>query len=680
SAVRPDLADPATIEALVEDLAHPDEQRVLYAIDLLEALKRRRLVTPLLLHHQSERVRVRALQALEAARPELRERWAGVVEGLLKDASTEVRAAAVHALASIRGERAAELMRQYLDDRDPRVATTAAAILAASAREDDVEAAEAALDRIAADTRETAVEGRRQVAAALGGIGGARFRARLIPLMFDPDASVAREAIRSAGQGGGAEDLLVPPLVSLLRHRSLHDAARDVLVGRGEGVVEGLGYFLGEEAEDVEVRRRIPATLARIPSQKSVDLLLASLDQEDEILRDQVLSALGRLRRERPDLAFARAPIEERALVEARQALRCLSLRFNLLRDEGEGSLLDRAIEERRERSVDRVYRLLGLIFPWRDVAVARKGMEGDARAHARAAEYLDNLLGGPLRRWVMPLLEEAPLEEKARKANALLRTRARDPEDTLAQLIHDDDEALAAAAIHRVEEKGLWGLGDDLEHVLEHRPARDQLVFETASWALAARRMPAELRRSRWREALPAVVAADRLRRIPLLRFASVGQLLRLAALGKTVRPEAGVCLHWEGAFATRVQLLLEGPVAVQAGEGSATERAAPLALGLEAALGGGRQRETVWAGEGAVCVTVGARDLLGRLSEETALVQRIFRALLADSSVDSRVLPPRRPVEVAGGAGAQTLEAVHVLEASPLFARATPEQVLRL
>jgi HEAT repeat protein len=625
-------------------------------------------------------VRVRALQALEAARPELRERWAGTVERLLKDASAEVRAAAVHALAAIRGEGAAELMRRYLDDRDPRVATAAAATLAGSARDEDVAAAEAALERLAADTRETAVEGRRQVAAALGGIGGGRFRQHLVPLMFDPDPAVAREAIWSAGQGGGPEDLLVPPLVSLLRHRSLHDAARDALVGRGEGVVDTLGHFLGEEAEDVEVRRRIPATLARIPSQKSVDLLLASLGQEDEILRDPALAALERLRREHPALAFVRGPIEKRALAEARQALRCLSLRFNLLRDEGQGSLLDRALEEQRERSVDRVYRLLGLIFPWRDVAVARKGMEGDARAHARAAEYLDNLLEGPLRRWLMPLLEDAPLEEKALKANTLLRTRVRDPEDTVAQLIHDDDEALAAAAIHRVEEKGLWRLADDLEHVLEHRPARDWLVFETASWALAARRMPAELRRSRWREPLPAVVAADRLRRVPLLRFASVGQLLRIAGAGQTVRPEPGHCLYREGTAATHVLLLLEGPIALQAGDAPASEGSAPLALGLEAVLGGERQRETVWAGEGVVCVTVGARDLLGRFSEESALVQRVFRALLADSTVDSRVLRPRRPVEAAGVAGAQTLEAVRVLEASPLFARATPDQVLRL
>ena len=89
--------------------------------------------------------------------------------------------------------------------------------------------------------------------------------------------------------------------------------------------------------------------------------------------------------------------------------------------------------------------------------------MEGNARAHARAAEYLDNMLTGPLRRWLMPLLEEAPLEEKARKANALLRTRVRDPEDTLAQLIHDDDQALAAAAIQRVEVERNFGKFEEI-------------------------------------------------------------------------------------------------------------------------------------------------------------------------------------------------------------------------
>ena len=225
-----------------------------------------------------------------------------------------------------------------------------------------------------------------------------------------------------------------------------------------------------------------------------------------------------------------------------------------------------------------------------------------------------------------------------------------------------------------------LWGLADDLEHVLEHREARDRLVFETASWALAARRMPAEARRSRWREALPAVVAADRLRDVPLLRFASVGQLLRLAGAGRTVRPEPGLCLYAEGASAADVRLLLEGPIAVQVGEASAAERPAPQALGLEAVLAGERQRETVWAGEGAVFLEVAAGDLLGLVCEDSSLLRRVFRALLSESTFETRVLRPCRAVEAPGVAGAQTLEVVHVLEGSPLFARATPEQLLHL
>jgi ATP/ADP translocase len=684
-AVRPELADPATVETLVEELAHPDEQRVLYAIDLLESLDKRHLVTPLLLHHDSEKVRVRALLALGAARPELRERWGGAVERLLADGSVEVRAAAVRALAAIRGERGAELMRAHLEDRDPRVATIAAMTLAGSPREEDVAAAEDTLQRLAADTREAAAEGRRQVAAALGQIRNGRFRPLLVPLMFDPDLAVAREAVRSAGQQGAGAELLLPPLVSLLRRRPLKAAARDVLATRGEDVVDVLAYFLRDETEDIEVRRQIPATLAQIPCSRSVDLLLSSLGEADEILRDQALAALERLRRAHPALVIARAAVEARALAEARRYFRCLSLRHNLLRDDGRGSLLDRALEERLQRSVDRTYRLLGLIYPWPDVAAARRGMQGNARARARAAEYLDNLLGGPLRLWLIPMLEDIPAEERARQANALLRTRVRDVEDTLAQLVHDEDQVLSAAAILRVEEKGLWNLADDLEHVLAHRDSRDWHVFEAASWALAAHRISPEARRARWREPLPAVEAARRLLRVPLLRFAPVHALFRIAGMGRTVRPEPGRILGQEGTPPTEVQLLLEGSVVARRdGLPPTTEHGAPLALGLEAVLSGGRLSETMRASGGTLCLVVGAPEILALLSEDVELSQALFRAVLADGTAEDggRVLNPRRRLESPRPAGPalRTLERVRLLEASPVFAKATAEQLLRL
>jgi HEAT repeat protein len=246
--------------------------------------------------------------------------------------------------------------------------------------------------------------------------------------------------------------------VSLLRRRPLRATVREVLAVRGEGVLEVLGWFLGDPAEDLEVRRQIPATLARIPSPRSVELLLAGLADPDEGLRDQCLAALLVLRRANEALPIARGPVEERAVAEALRYFRSLGLRHNVLREDGGGSLLDRALAERLERGVERTWRLLALLYPWRDVAVARRGLEGDARARARAAEYLDNLVGGPLRRWVVPMLEDLPREEKVKTGHALLRTRARDLEDTLAQLTHDEDQILSAAAIQRVEEKGPGG------------------------------------------------------------------------------------------------------------------------------------------------------------------------------------------------------------------------------
>ena len=90
----------------------------------------------------------------------------------------------------------------------------------------------------------------------------------------------------------------------------------------------------------------------------------------------------------------------------------------------------------------------------------------------------------------MLPVLEEMPIDEKVRRGNLTLKTRVRDAEDSLAQLIHDEDQVIAATAVHFVQSRGLWKLADDLEYALEHRDPHDWYVFEAASWALAARRM----------------------------------------------------------------------------------------------------------------------------------------------------------------------------------------------
>ena len=234
AAMKPQLSGAATVEALVEELGNPEEHRVLYAIDLLDSLDKRNLITPLLLHHSSPDVRSRALTAIESARPDLMKRWVPAVERALKDESPDVRAAAVSALAAIRSEKSTELMRPYLDDPDPRIVAAAAVALGGSERSEDVDSAEAALRRLASDTREGAAEGRRQTARAIAQIKDPRFRSLLIPLMYDANIDVAKEAIESVSRLSAADYMFFPSLVSLLRHRRLKNSARQVLVSYGE--------------------------------------------------------------------------------------------------------------------------------------------------------------------------------------------------------------------------------------------------------------------------------------------------------------------------------------------------------------------------------------------------------------------------------------------------------------
>jgi HEAT repeat protein len=266
--VRLDAADLSTIETLVQELAHPEPDRVVYAIDVLESLDKRNLVTPLLLYHESSRVRARALASIAAHPTEVSARWAGQIRRMLGDPDSRVRVAAMGALATISNEDAATLARPMLEDPDLRIRATAAAALAGSPRPDDLAAAESVLVGITADTSDAARPARRDVAVAIRQMANPRFRRLLIPLLYDSSEAVADEAMLSVRAAGTDDYVFVPTLIALLRHRRLKGHARQVLVSYGEGVIDPLAHFMRDPDEDIWVRRHIPATLAQIPSQK----------------------------------------------------------------------------------------------------------------------------------------------------------------------------------------------------------------------------------------------------------------------------------------------------------------------------------------------------------------------------------------------------------------------------
>ncbi len=686
--IRIDTADLSSLETLVEELGQSDPKRVVYAIDLLEALDKRNLVTPLLLSHSSPVVRARALRVAEAAGPSAEERWRASVERALKDPDGDVRLEAVRAIAAIRREGAANIMRPYLNDRDPHLVVTAATCLASSTVEADVKAADTAFERLVDDSREQAAPIRVDVARALGQVTNPRFRPLLLPLIYDSNLAVAREALQSAGKLGASDFLFVPALVSLLRNRRLKSAARQVLIGYGEGVVDALVYFLHDPEEDPWVRRHVPSTLALIPTQRSMDVLLEALGDSDGFVRYKAGAAIDRLHRDHPELTIDPKIVETQVLAETTRAFGALTLHHNLFVAGGfdRTSLLARALDEKHERAVSRIFRLLGLVHDPGGIHAVRETLRrGDARARSSAFEYLDNLLSGTVRRRVMLLVEDMPAEERIRKGNVLYKTRVRDVEDTVGQLVHDEDQVIAASAIHLVEERAMWSLADDLEHVLEHRDVHDWYVFEAASWALAAQRMPAARRRALWVEPLPAVELAERLRHIKLFDFASVAELFRIAGLGRQVRFEAGRTLFERGEAPGALLFLLDGRLTSTANNGGTQTLEAPCSLAFDEVLEGSVMPVMIRAAETSICLSLTTEEFLSLLSENVEIAQGIFRML-----IDTRGLHEWRTVihgkllpeleRKVGAEGLQPIDRVLLLQASPMLARATAPELLRL
>ena len=670
--VRLNGADLTTVETLVQELAHMDARRVLYAIDVLDSLDKRHLVTPLLLRHESPAVRERALRTMAATHTDITAEWLSQVERLLDDDDPGVRAGAVRTIGAVRNEDALARARAMTTEPNARIRAAAAIVLAASPSPGDVALAEATLDDLASDASERGRAGRREVATALREIDHPRFRQLVIRLLNDPAVDVAEAAMQSVQAAATTDVLFVPTLVRLLANRQHKGRAREVLVGFGEPVVDVLARFVADRDEHVWVRRHLPGTLARIPSQRSVDVLVDALADPDAFVRFKAIAGLQRLRRGDGALTIPRAPVERQAIREAGHYFSCLTVHDTLFRRGGldAGSLLAHALQEKMDRARRRIYSLLSLIEPWQDVAAAEGALDrGDAHRRSSASEYLDNLLPGALRRWLMPVLEDLPIDEKVRHAQALIGMTSQGVDGALRRLMTDDDEVVAAAAIDLARQAGLWLLLVDVQRALADRSLREPYPRDAAAWALAEHPVRTA---SAPGGALPAVLIADRLRALPLFASVTVDELFRIAGTSRQMQHEPGALLAVEGVEPQFVHVLLEGTVTTVARH-RAEKTTVPAVLGLAEALRAVPMPGALRAEGPAVTLAFTLDELFTLLADNAQLVTGLFATLVdpagcAHATVERTAAADQ--FERFAADGVAPGEKIVVLEYVPLFA----------
>jgi hypothetical protein len=219
-----------------------------------------------------------------------------------------------------------------------------------------------------------------------------------------------------------------------------------------------------------------------------VDVLLHALGQQDLAIRDSVLRALNRLRDDSPQLKYDERFVTEQIMAEARFYFQ-LSAALAPFRNGNNGrkatDLLRRTIEERLKQTLERVFRLLGLKYPPKEIYSAYMAVRGrETEAVSAAVEFLEHVLERELKRVLLPLLD-AP-DHILERGRELFNVEPKDIESALRELIVSPDPWLAACAMAAAAELRLRRLAPEIAEAGKRAEPDIHQVAVAAGEALA--------------------------------------------------------------------------------------------------------------------------------------------------------------------------------------------------
>jgi HEAT repeat protein len=323
-----------------------------------------------ILSSEDERQVLYALDLLGGTHPN---RWRGYLDVLAQHRSSAVRARTIAVLASW---------------NDPAVA-----------REEFIRHSDYETARVATAS-----------ALRLHWSGSRQNRELLDSLLGDGSTMVVREAIATAGIVRHEE--AVPLLIDMLAEKTLRNDARNALINFEEIVIPILRRRLVDPVENPAIRKHIPKTLALTGRQEAADALMESLLISDYELSHAVLRALNRMRTTTLAIVIDRELIlvaieKERERYERLRGIHAwlsVSRRADRI-----FSLLIRAVGERIEQRLERIFRFVALIYPPHDIYSVYYSWQARPALRPAAIEFLDNIVDEPIKGLLLPLLEEGP-------------------------------------------------------------------------------------------------------------------------------------------------------------------------------------------------------------------------------------------------------------------------------
>ena len=127
------------------------------------------------------------------------------------------------------------------------------------------------------------------------------------------------------------------------------------------------------------------------------------------------------------------------------------------------------------EQELERIFRLLKLLFPHQDLHSAYVGVQStNPIVHDNALEFLENILSPQLRTQLVPLLDSAvPTADRVALAHRMLSARPPSAAEAVRMLLQSDDPWLKSCGAYAIGALGLKALAARARRPASPRPIR---------------------------------------------------------------------------------------------------------------------------------------------------------------------------------------------------------------
>ncbi|NOR12399.1 MAG: hypothetical protein GQ545_04015 [Candidatus Aminicenantes bacterium] len=244
---------------------------------------------------------------------------------------------------------------------------------------------------------------------------------KLEELLNDESTEVSRYAIASAAKLQKRE--YVPALIEKLESPLTRMDARVALEKYGAKITGTLADYLRDVEIDLELRKEVVATLARVGNQEAADFLLWELEEHREDMDSELIDAMDRIRSAYTDIHFRERSVKTKISEIVKECYKNLIDSYGPISKKSQEDRTGLDMPNHMNTRLSDVFKLLGLIYPHEDIMKSYQNIRtGTKDSVAYAVELLDNLLQKGLKEAIFPIIEDLSIRERVERCRILLQ------------------------------------------------------------------------------------------------------------------------------------------------------------------------------------------------------------------------------------------------------------------